>query len=234
MSPAIPSSAGDDEMPPPQKAAASTAETMAALRQFARKRAPVERCEMCSRELVPEHDHLVEPINRRILCACVPCAILFDGQDGTKYKRVPRRVLFLQDFQLTDAQWDGLTVPIEMAFFFRSTPHGKIIALYPSPAGPTESLLPLETWDDIAQANPILSQMEPDVTALLVNRVGHTRGYTAAEYYLVPIDECYKLVGLIRAHWHGLSGGTEVWRQIGGFFAALKKRSAIVTGAAHA
>ncbi len=206
----------------------------AALRQFARKRAPVERCEMCSRELAPEHDHLVEPVNRRIICACEPCAILFDGQVGTKYKRVPRRVLFLQDFQLTDAQWDGLTVPIEMAFFFKSTPHGKIIALYPSPAGPTESLLPLETWDDIGQANPILSQMEPDVTALLVNRVGHTRGYAKAEYYLVPIDECYKLVGLIRTHWHGLSGGTEVWREIGGFFASLKKRSVRVSEAAHA
>jgi hypothetical protein len=189
---------------------------------------------MCSRELATEHDHLVEPINRRLICSCVACAILFDGQDGTKYKRVPRRVLFLQDFQLSNEQWDGLMVPIEMAFFFKSTPHGKIIALYPSPAGPTESLLSLETWVDIEQANPILSQMEADVTALLVNRVGHARGLTPAEYYLVPIDECYRLVGLIRAHWRGLSGGTEVWREIGGFFAALKKRSGIVTGAAHA
>jgi len=63
-------------------------------------------------------------------------------------------------------------VPIEMAFFFKSTPHGKVIALYPSPAGPTESLLSLETWGDIEQANPVLSGMETDVTALLVNRVG--------------------------------------------------------------
>jgi hypothetical protein len=205
-----------------------------ALREFARKRAAVERCEMCSRELAPGHDHLVEPVNRRLVCACEPCAILFDGHEGTKYRRVPRRVLFLKDFQLSDAQWDGLMVPIEMAFFFKSSPQGKIIALYPSPAGPTESLLALETWDEIEQGNPILSQMEADVTALLVNRVGHARGYTPAEYYLVPIDECYKLVGLIRAHWHGLSGGTEVWREIGVFFTALKKRSALVTGTVHA
>ena len=60
---------------------------------------------------------------------------------------------------------------------------------------------------------------------LLVNRVGHARGSSPAEYYLVPIDECYKLVGLIRTHWRGLSGGTEVWREIGAFFAALKKRA---------
>jgi hypothetical protein len=60
---------------------------------------------------------------------------------------------------------------------------------------------------------------------LLVNRVGHVRGASPAEYYLVPIDECYKLVGLIRRHWRGLSGGTEVWREIGAFFNGLKTRA---------
>jgi hypothetical protein len=177
---------------------------------------------------------LVEPANRRLICSCGACAILFEGQSGTKYKRVPRRVLFLRDFQLTDGQWDGLMVPIEMVFFFRSSPHGKVIALYPSPAGPTESLLPLETWGDIEQANPILSGMEADVTALLVNRVGHVRGSVPAEYYLVPIDECYKLVGLIRAHWRGLSGGTEVWREVGAFFAVLKKKTGVGQGGSRA
>jgi hypothetical protein len=205
----------------------------AALRQFVRKRAVVERCEMCSRELTADHEHLVEPANRKLICACEACAILFEGQSGTKYKRVPRRVVFLRDFQLTDGQWDGLMVPIEMAFFFRSTPHGKVIALYPSPAGPTESLLALDTWADIVELNPVLREMESDVTALLVNRVGRARGAAPAEYYLVPIDECYKLVGLIRTHWRGLSGGTEVWREIGAFFAAIKKRAGFA-GAARA
>jgi hypothetical protein len=58
--------------------------------------------------------------------------------------------------------------------------------------------------------------------------VGHARGVAPAEYYLVPIDECYKLVGLIRTHWRGLSGGTEVWREIGAFFAELKKQAGFV------
>jgi hypothetical protein len=206
----------------------------AALRKFARKRAVVERCEMCSLELASEHEHLVEPANRRLICACAACAILFEGQSGTKYRRVPGQVFFLRDFQLTDAQWDGLMVPIEMAFFFKSSPQEKIIALYPSPAGPTESLLSLDTWDDIVQMNPILTEMQPDVTALLVNRVGHVRGTAPAEYYLVPIDECYKLVGLIRAHWRGLSGGTEVWREIGAFFSGLKKRAGFSREASRA
>lgn len=42
--------------------------------------------------------------------------------------------------------------------------------------------------------NPILSEMESHVEGLLVNRLGYSRGYSAAEYYLLPIDECYKLV----------------------------------------
>jgi len=189
---------------------------------------------MCSLELAEVHEHLVEPSSRKLICACAACAILFEGQSGTKYKRVPREVLFLRDFQLTDAQWDGLMIPIEMAFFFKSTLHEKIIALYPSPAGPTESLLSLDTWADIVQANPILSWMQDDVSALLVNRVGRVRGASPAEYYLVPIDECYKLVGLIRTHWRGLSGGTEVWREIGAFFAGLKKRAGLGREGAHA
>ncbi len=206
----------------------------AALRQFARKRAVVERCEMCSLELTGEHEHLVEPVNRKLICACQACAILFEGQSGTKYKRVPRQVLYLWHFQLTDAQWDGLMVPIEMAFFFKSSPQDKMIALYPSPAGPTESLLSLDTWTDIVEMNPILNEMQSDVTALLVNRVGYVRGASHAEYFLVPIDECYKLVGLIRTHWRGLSGGTEVWREIGAFFAGLKKRAGFNPEGEHA
>ncbi len=194
----------------------------------------MQRCEMCSRELVPEHEHLVEPANRKLICACEACAILFDGQSGTRYKRVPHRVLFLQNFQMSDAQWDGLMVPIAMAFFFKSLQQEKVIALYPSPAGPTESLLSLDTWSDIVTSNPILRELQADVSALLVNRMGHARGTSRAEYFLVPIDECYKLVGLIRAHWRGLSGGTEVWREINAFFAALKKRSGFTNEATHA
>jgi Family of unknown function (DUF5947) len=201
----------------------------AALRRFMPRRAPAEQCDMCSAPLAVEHQHLVEPLRRKIACACDACALLFSGQAGTRYKRVPRRARFLPEFQLTDAQWDGLMVPISMAFFFHSTPAGKVIALYPSPAGPTESLLTLESWDEIAACNPILQELEPDVEALLVNRIRDTR-----EYYIAPIDECYKLVGLIRAHWRGLSGGTEVWNEINNFFTALKARSSTAGSKAHA
>jgi hypothetical protein len=189
-----------------------------------RERAPVEHCELCSALLSANHQHLIEPISRKLLCACDACAILFDGHDS-KYRRVPQRARFLPDFRLTDTQWESLMIPISMAFFFHSTPVGRVIALYPSPAGPTESLLTFESWDEIVRENPILNEIEPDVEALLVNRVGSTQGYSNAEYFLAPIDECYKLTGLIRAHWHGLSGGSQVWKEIGLFFADLKARS---------
>jgi hypothetical protein len=46
---------------------------------------------------------------------------------------------------------------------------------------------------------------------------------------LVPIDECYSLVGLIRMHWRGLSGGREVWEKIDRFFENLRERSRTIS-----
>ena len=205
------------------------------LRQFARRpRRQVEQCEMCSAELRTEHPHLIDLTQRRMHCACDACAMLFSGRAGTKYRRVPRDIRLLSNFQISDAEWDSLLIPINLAFFFQNSVDSRVSALYPSPAGATESLLPLEAWTSIVQSNPILNKMEPDVEAFLVNRVGLARRGSAAEYYIVPIDACYKLVGLIRIHWRGLSGGTEVWKEIGDFFTQLRTRAEVVEDRMHA
>lgn len=204
------------------------------MRRFARRPSSAETCELCSRELTVTHQHLLEPVSRKLICSCDACSILFSSQGQTKYKRVPRRIRFLADFRITDGQWDGLMMPINMAFFFKSTPQDRVIALYPSPAGATESLLSFDTWEEIEIENPVLLEMEADVEALLVNRIGHARGFSNPEYYVVPIDECFKLVGLIRSRWQGLSGGAEVWREIGQFFGDLKARSPRVAERIHA
>ncbi|HLX45438.1 MAG TPA: DUF5947 family protein [Bryobacteraceae bacterium] len=212
----------------------SPAGSFSALRRFVRRPTSAETCELCSLELASIHQHLLEPTSRKLICACDACAILFSNQGQSKYKRVPRRVRYLADFRLSDSQWDGLMMPINMAFFVRSTPHARVMALYPSPAGATESLLSFDTWEDIERENPALLEMEADVEALLVNRIGHSRGFSNPEYYIVPIDECFRLVGLIRSRWQGLSGGAEVWKEIGQFFGGLKDRADIVAERTHA
>ena len=162
---------------------------------------------------------MLETASQKLECVCDACAILFSGQQQ-KYRRVPRRIRFLPQFQMTDAQWDGLAIPIGIAFLVRRATADRIVALYPSPAGPVESLLSLEAWEDIANENPELRSMDADVEGLLVYRVG-----TAREHYIIPIDECFKLIGLIRLKWKGFSGGMIVWQEIGKFLDQLKQRS---------
>jgi hypothetical protein len=213
----------------PQVAERTPLTPFATLRRFVKPRALVERCELCSAELSSEHQHLIEPATRKMICACQACAILFSNHAETKYVSVPRRIRHLAAFKLDDGQWESLLLPIGMAFFFYSTSVSKTVALYPSPAGATESLLDLDAWSEIVADNPVLTEMEPDTEALLVNRLKGSN-----EYYLVPIDECYRLVGLIRTYWHGLSGGQEVWEEIGKFFVDLKNKSRPAGAAQHA
>ena len=176
----------------------------------------VEHCELCSIRLAPTHRHLVEMATRRIVCSCDPCALRFENVLEGKFKLIPRDSRPLPDFTMTDAEWEGLSLPISLAFFFYDTPNKKMAAYYPSPAGATESLLPLTAWEALVVANPILGDLKPDVETLLVNRTNDTR-----EYFIAPIDVCFELVGLIRLHWRGFSGGEEVWTAINGFFARL-------------
>jgi hypothetical protein len=188
-------------------------------------KAAQEHCDLCGEPIPSEHRHLLEVSTREIMCACRPCSILFDSEAASegRYRLIPDRHLFLENFEMSDVQWESLRIPVDMAFFFYSTPAERVVAFYPSPMGPTESLLKLSAWEGLEKANPVLKEMERDVEALLVNRV---RG--AREHFLVPMAECYSLVGLIRMHWRGLSGGREVWEEIGRFFEELQKRSKTV------
>ena len=181
-----------------------------------------ESCDLCGEPIATEHRHLLNLENREMLCACRACTVLFDSSaaGGSVRKLIPTRYRYLPDFRLSDAQWESLSIPVHMAFFVRNTAAQRVLALYPSPAGPTESLLTLESWEELERQNAVLRNMEPDVEALLLNRIRDTR-----DYYIVPIDECYKLVGIIRTYWKGLSGGPEVKLEIDRFFALLKQRA---------
>lgn len=193
-----------------------------AQRQVAESRARQEHCDLCNAPIPAEHRHLLDLEKRELMCACTACKILFDrgAAGGGRYRLIPDRRLEIEDFALGDAGWESLRIPVDMAFFYRDTRAERVAAFYPGPMGATESLLELRTWTELEDANPVLHELSPDVEALLVNRA---RG--ARSHWLVPIEDCYELAGLIRMRWKGLTGGKEVWEEIEAFFERLGARS---------
>ena len=190
------------------------------------REAALEQCELCGEVIPADHRHLLDLSSRELLCACQACKILFDRKEAGAghYRLVPDRRLRIEGFQLEDEDWAALEIPVEMAFFFHSTRDERVNAFYPSPAGPTESLLRLDAWQGLEQSNPVLLSLEPDVEALLVNRA---RG--ARQHFIVPIEDPYRLVALIRSRWRGLTGGQEVWEAIESFFSELSQQARIVS-----
>jgi Family of unknown function (DUF5947) len=189
-----------------------------------------EACEMCNADIGEEHSHVVNIDSRSLLCTCRPCYLLFthEGAGRGTYRAVPDRYLTDPGFVLSEGRWEELQVPVAMAFFFYNSVLGRIVAQYPSPAGATESLLDLGAWESIAAENPLAAALIPDVEALIVRR-----GRDRNDYYLVPIDACYELVGRVRMHWSGFDGGAEARADIEEFFDLLRARSRVLeTGSA--
>jgi hypothetical protein len=184
--------------------------------------APGERCDYCSAPVGPVHGHLIDLRARRILCACRPCYLLFEpqGAGNGRYKPVPSRYVEVPEFAVGSADWDALQIPIGLAFFFYNSLEQRVVAFYPGPAGATESLLSLETWDDLASRYPVFATLAPDVEAVLIHRRQET-----SRCFIVPIDAAYELVGVIRMSWRGFDGGEEAWRRIDRFFETMRERS---------
>ena len=99
---------------------------------------PGERCDLCAAEIPDQHDHLVDLEQRGLLCACRGCYLLFtpEGAGGRRYRAVPDRYLSFPDFALSPGQWDGLQIPVSVAFFFVNSSLDRVAAFYPSPPGP--------------------------------------------------------------------------------------------------
>jgi hypothetical protein len=180
---------------------------------------------MCAELLPDDHGHVVDLDARSLMCTCRGCYLLFtvDGAGGTRYRAVPDRYVSFPDVRLSPGQWDALQIPVNVAFFFVNSTLGRVAAFYPSPAGATESLLPLETWDDVVAAHPQLGTLAPDVEAILVHAVGPDR--RQPECFLVPIDACYELVGQLRLLWRGFDGGAEAHAALAAFFDGVRARA---------
>jgi hypothetical protein len=190
--------------------------------------APGERCEMCGEDITAQHSHVANIAEHRLLCTCRGCYLLFTvaGAGGLRMRAVPERYKLATDFAFTQAQWDSLAVPVDLAFVFKQSDPDpeqprQLVACYPSPAGATESELDLSMWDDIVASSATLADVEPDVEAVLLRRTA------ASDFvcFLVPIDACYELVGVVRQHWVGFQGGAEVWAHIDEFFTDLYRRA---------
>jgi Family of unknown function (DUF5947) len=175
---------------------------------------------MCQEVLGDRHGHLVDIDKRSIACACRACYLLFthEGAAGGRYRAVPERVVSDPGRPLSDLDWNELQIPVAMAFFFHNSALGQVVAGYPSPAGPTECELDLAAWDRLAETHPLLAAMAPDVEAILVNRADD-------EVFLIPIDECYSLIGELRVKWQGFDGGDEVREALATFLASLRHRA---------
>lgn len=181
-------------------------------------RAAEERCDLCGNGISADHRHLLHLTERRILCVCESCLALRGGDP--EYRPTGTRTLWLDDLDLPDELWASFSVPIGLAFFLRSSASGGVVALYPSPAGATESELEIGDWQRLVDANPVLATLEPDAEALVVNRIVEPH-----QHAIVPIDECYRLVGMVKLSWEGISGGSGPERAIAGFFDELREAS---------
>jgi hypothetical protein len=189
--------------------------------------AAAERCGLCAAPVPERHRHLFDLARRELVCACRACSLLFDrdgaGDQGRHWRLVPDRCVELAELKLDDLAWRSLGLPVELAFFVRRD-SGEVSAFYPSPAGATECTLELVSWGQIEAENPRLAELHPDVEALLVDRTGGRQ-----RAFLVGVDECYRLVAVIRTHWRGFGGGEQVWREIERFFEGLEARAETVT-----
>ncbi|MFC8273055.1 DUF5947 family protein [Streptomyces sp. NPDC057271] len=194
------------------------------LRRFTSPRPPrEERCELCGAQLADErHRHLVDIDKRALACACGPCAQLMDGSGGSqgRFRAVPGRFLVDPAHRIDDQAWESLRIPVSVAFVFRNSALDRPVALYPSPAGATESELEEASWRSVLDATRLAALLEPDVEALLLRRHdGRT------ECFLVPIDLCYELVGRMRLLWQGFDGGAEARADLDALFAHVRGRA---------
>jgi hypothetical protein len=181
-----------------------------------------ERCEMCREVLGERHGHVVDLEQRSLACTCRACYLLFtqSGAGGGRYTSVPERVAHDPNRPLTDADWNELQIPVAMAFFFYNSALGRVVAGYPSPGGVTECELDLAAWDRLAAAYPLLAALAPDVEAIFINRANSRN-----ETFLIPIDECYALVGELRRLWQGFDGGEEARTALAAFLTGLRQRA---------
>lgn len=202
-----------------------------------------ERCDLCASPLPAEHRHLYDTGREETLCGCRPCTLLFakDGAADGQYRLIPQRRQ-----RLPPVDTGPLGVPVGLAFFvvradgadradrtdgltgadgadgaaWADGLAGTVTAHYPSPAGATRWNVDPAAWHETVARCPDLAGLTPEVEALLVNTARGGR-----HHWIVPVDDCFRLVALVRREWRGLSGGGTVWPAVELFFDGLAQKT---------
>lgn len=185
-----------------------------------------EKCDFCASELKTNHKHSIEPSTRAIVCVCDVCALggpnIRGKFNGARYKSISEQSFLIADLNLPDEVWNQLSIPFGMAFFFFNSSSNKIEVFFPSPAGAIESELSDSSSLLFENLNPELRMLSEednkDVLALLINKTKES-----PQYYLTPIHECYKLIGLMRKNQRG--GIYAMQNDIDIFFKELSSKS---------
>lgn len=205
-----------------------------------------ELCDLCASPLPTEHRHLYDTGREETLCGCGPCTLLFakGGAADGQYRLIPQRRQ-----RLPPVDTGPLGVPVGLAFFvvraegadaadgpgrtdgvtgadeadgaaWADGLAGTVTAHYPSPAGATRWNVDPAAWHETVAQCPDLAGLTPEVEALLVNTARGGR-----HHWIVPVDDCFRLVALVRREWRGLSGGGEVWPAVELFFDGLAQKT---------
>ena len=153
-------------------------------------------------------------------CACARAAWRFARATPSCARR-GTRVVWLDDFELSDELWarsrSRSASPSSCA---TAPPAASSRSIRARPGRPSRSSTS-DAWEELGPPTRCSIDLEPDAEALIVNRMAEP-----PQHAIAPIDECYRLVGLIKASWEGISGGAGPEEAIAAFFDELRARSA--------
>ena len=177
-------------------------------------------CDLCGTSMPEDHRHLLQLDERRIVCvvrgAAGPCA------RATPSTCPPARASCgSRTSRCRDELWARFRIPIGLAFFLRGR-GGGVVALYPSPAGATESRARPRVVGRARALNPVLESSSRGRGA---DRGPHGGAAAVRDR---SDRQAYRLVGLIKANWQGISGGPAVEQAVDGFFEELGERVSAV------
>ena len=122
----------------------------------------------------------------------------------------------------TTSRWEELRIPVDMAFFFHSSAGRARGGVLPEPDG-RDRVAARARRVGRSWRRPTRCSASWSPTS---RRCSSTARAARAQHWLVPIDECYALVGLIRTRWRGLHRRhARCGRRSAAFFDGLDQRA---------